>query len=60
MHRSAAGLIMFLFLVRFLGGKADQGSVIGRDGRRGLRGPKAPIREIGRPTTTGIPLTGRQ
>lgn len=42
MHRPAAGLITFLFLVRFLDGKADQGSVIGRDGRRGLCGPKAP------------------
>lgn len=45
MHRPAAGLIMLLFLVRFLGGTADQGSVIGRDERRGLCGPKAPIRD---------------
>lgn len=43
--RPVAGLIMLLFLVRFLGSEADQGPVIGRDGRRGLRGPKAPIRD---------------
>jgi len=38
----STGLIMFLFLVRFLGREADQGPVIGRDVRRGLCGPKAP------------------
>lgn len=42
MHRPVADLIMFIFSCVF---SADQGPVIGRDGRRGLCGPKAPIRD---------------